>query len=166
VGLDQTTILGWLERPVDLALYDPVAGTTIEIGHIRMFDPQDHDILANGDFSRGTERWYYTDDDHILWRIKNQYLMSLFEGGVLGVGSLILLAATAIAGAARAIGRGERMAATIIGSLVALLCSGLFDYVLEVPRLAALFYIVAFSGLTMMAPTRGVQDPDPRGGRG
>lgn len=149
-GLGEDAILGWLKRPVELDLFDPVPGTTIEIGHIRMLDPQDRDILANGDFSRGTERWYFTDDQHLIWRIKNQYLMSLFEGGAVGLVSFVLLVGTALAGAVRAMGRGERMAAAVAASLVAFMCSGLFDYLLEAPRLAALFYIIVFSGLTMM----------------
>jgi hypothetical protein len=155
-GLDEDAILGWLRRPVELSLFDPVAGTTIEIGHIRMLDPQGRDILANGDFSRGTERWYFTDDQHAIWRIENQYLMTLFESGVLGLASLMLLAGTALAGAVRAMGRGNRMAAPVAASLLAFLCSGVFDYLLEGSRLAALFYIIAFCGLMMMpAPELG-----------
>lgn len=148
--------LGWLRRPVELAFFNLVPGTTIEIGQIRMLDPQDHDIIVNGDFSQGTEHWYFTDDEHRVWRILNQYLMSFFEGGALGLACFVLLAGTALAGAARAIGRGERMGALVMGSLVAFMCSSAFDHLLAVPRLAALFYIIAFSGLTMMqAPTRG-----------
>ena len=154
-GLGEDAVLGWLERPVELAVFDAISGTTIEIGHIRMFGPQDHDILANGDFSRGTERWYFTDDQHLIWRIHNQYLMSFFESGVLGLASLVLLAGTALAGALRAMGRGDRMAAAVAASLLAFLCSGIFDYLLEVPRLAALFYIVALSALTMMREPAG-----------
>lgn len=67
-GLDEDVLLGWLRRPVELALFDPDPGSTIEIGHIRLLDPQGCDILANGNFSRGTERWYFTDDG----RIKDQ----------------------------------------------------------------------------------------------
>jgi VanZ family protein len=151
-GLDANVVFGWLKRPVELALFDPVPGSTIEIGHIRMLDPQDHNIIVNGDFSRGTERWYFTDDEHRVWRMLNQYLMSLFEGGALALVALILLAGAALAGAARAIGRGERMGAVVMGSLVAFLCSSAFDHLLAVPRLAALFYLVAFSGLTMIQP--------------
>ena len=155
-GLDEDATLSWFKRPIELALFDPVAGSTIEIGHIRMLDPQGHDILANGDFSQGTERWYFTDDQHLIWRIKNQYLMSLFEGGALGLASFVLLAGTALTGAVRAMARGDQMAAAVAAALVAFLCSGVFDYLLEVPRLAALFYIIVFCGLTMMqAPMRG-----------
>jgi hypothetical protein len=141
---------GWLRPPVTLALLNELPGTTIEVGHIRMLDAQGHDILANGDFARGTARWYFTDDQHLIWRIKDQYLMSFFESGALGLASFALLAGTALVGAMRAIARGDRMAAAVAGSLVSFLCSGVFDYLLEVPRLAALFYIIAFCGLTMM----------------
>ena len=129
--------------------------STIEIGHIRMFDPRDLNILSNGDFSHGMDRWYFTDDQHRIWRIENQYLMSLFEGGALGLVSFMLLAIAAIAGTTRAMARGNRMAAAVAASLLAFLCSGVFDYLLGVPRLSALFYIVAFSGLTMMMSPLG-----------
>ena len=159
-GIGEDTILGWLKRPVELVFFNIVPGTSIEVEQVRMFDPLDHDIIVNGNFARGTERWYFTDDEHRLWRILNQYLMSWFEGGALGLACFILLAGTALAGAARAIGRGERMGAVIIGSLVAFLCSSAFDHLLAVPRLAVLFYLVSFSGLTMMrAPTRSPAEP-------
>jgi hypothetical protein len=48
------------------------------------------------------------------------------------------------------------MAAAVAAALVAFLCSGVFDYLLEVLRLAALFDIIVFCGLTIMqAPTCG-----------
>jgi O-antigen ligase len=78
--------------------------------------------------------------------------MSLFEGGALGLVSFMLLAIAAIAGAARAMARGNRLAAAVAASLVAFLCSSVFDYLLGVPRLSALFYIVALTGLTMVMP--------------
>lgn len=163
-GFGRQALFGWLARPVELSLFDPVPGSRIEIGHVRLFGPHDRDVMANGDFSRGTERWYFTDDEHGVWRIFNQYLMSLFEGGVLGLVSLILLAGTALAGAARAIGRGERMGAMVLGSLLAFLCSGLFDHLLAVPRLATLFYLIAFCGLTMLqAPIQERASAEPPG---
>jgi len=158
------------KRPVELSLFDSVPDSTIEIGHIRLLDPQGHEILVNGDFSRGIERWYFTDDQHLIWRIKNQYLMSWFEVGVLGLVSLVLLAGAALAGAARAIGLGERMGAVIIGSLMAFLCCSAFDDALAVPRISALFYIIAFSGLAKvqaprLAPTEAAISRDRSGSR-
>jgi len=36
------------QASVEVAFFDPVPGSTIEIGHIRMFDPQDRNVLATG----------------------------------------------------------------------------------------------------------------------
>jgi hypothetical protein len=154
--LGRPALFGWLRRPVDISLFDPVPGTAIDIGHVRMLDARGHDLLANGDFSRGTERWYFTDDDHLMWRIENQYLMTLIESGVLGLAALILLAAAAMLGAIRGIRFGVPMAACIAGSLAGFLFCCLFDCLLDAPRLATLFYLIAFSGLAMLshAPSR------------
>ncbi|MGH7048332.1 MAG: hypothetical protein ACREE2_18300, partial [Stellaceae bacterium] len=171
-GLDRYSLFGWLRRPIELDLYDPIVGTTIEVGRLRLFDPKNHDILANGDFSHGTERWYFTDDDHMVWRIENQYLMRWFEGGALGLAAFVVLAAAALFGAGRAMVRGEPIGACLAGSLTAFLVSGVFDDLLQVPRLAALFYLIAFAGLTLIAapspasPThRGLKSPEPREAR-
>ena len=162
VGLSTHTYFHWFSRPVELSLFDPIEGTTVDIGHIRVFDPQGYDIIRNGDFSRGTERWYFTDDEHRIWRIKNQYLMSLFEGGILGLVAFALLIGTALTVAVRAIGRGDHMAAPITGSLVAILFSSLFDDLLGVPRLATLIYLIALSGLAMAAEQPRAKRPEPR----
>jgi hypothetical protein len=53
-GRDEDATLRWFKRPVELALFNPVPDSTIEVGHIRLLDPRGRDILANGDFSRGT----------------------------------------------------------------------------------------------------------------
>jgi O-antigen ligase len=148
---------------VELAFFNRVPGTSIEVGHVRMLDPAGHNIVVNDNFSRGTEHWYFSDDEHRVWRMKNQYLMSLFEGGALGLAAFVLLAVTALVGAARAIGRGERLGAVIAGSLAAFLCSSAFDYLLEAPRLAALFYMIAFSGLMMMQPRAPGRGADSTG---
>ena len=76
--------------------------------------------------------------------------MTLFETGALGLVSFVLLVGTALVGAARAMRRGDGMAAAVAASLLAFLCSSVFEYLLEGPRLAALFYMIAFCGLTMM----------------
>jgi glycopeptide antibiotics resistance protein len=157
-GLARPALFGWLRRPAELSVVDLVPGTTIDLGDVRMLDDRGHELLANGDFLRGTEGWYFTDDNHLAWRIENQYVMTFFEGGVLGLAAFVLLAAAALLGAARGIGRGEPVAACVAASLAGFLVCCMFDCLLDAPRLATLFYLVAFCGLTML--TRGgSQDP-------
>ena len=102
-------------------------------------------LLRNGDFAQGTQFWFFTDDNHVLWRIFNQYLTSFFEGGMLGALALVLLLSGGMAGALHALARGEREAASLAGALAAFAVSCLFDAPLEAPRLALVFYLVVFS---------------------
>ena len=37
-GRDEDATLRWFKRPVELALFDPVPDSTIEVGHIRLLD--------------------------------------------------------------------------------------------------------------------------------
>jgi hypothetical protein len=154
-GFGRPMLSEWLRRPVELSLVDLVPRTTIDIGHVRLLDPQGRDLLSNGGFSRGTERWYFTDDDHLVWRIENQYLMIFFESGVLGLAAFVVLALAALLGAARGIRRGEPMAACVAASLVGFLVCGMSESVLDAPRLATLFYLIAFCGLTIWPRATG-----------
>jgi hypothetical protein len=140
----------FLARPQDLAFVDRFPGTRFEIGEIRLIDAAGRNLIANGDFSSGLARWFFTDDNHSIWRIENQYLMTLFEGGVLGLAAFILFAAAALAGACRAVGSGEPAAAAVAASLAAFLWSCFFDCLLDVPRLATLFYLLAFAGIILL----------------
>jgi hypothetical protein len=142
-------VLHVLRRPAELTFFLPVPGTAADLGNIALSGASGRALLANGDFSAGLAHWFLTDDAHTEWRIENQYLMTFFEEGALGLAAFLLLAGTGIVNAGRAAVRGEPMAAGILASLAAFLASGVFDCPLDVPRLAALFYLVAFAAITM-----------------
>ncbi len=158
--IGKRVVLGHLRRPVELSVYAPVPGTVIEIAGVSLEDAEGRELVANGDFAHGLEHWFLTDDDHAIWRIENQYLMTLFETGALGLAALLVLAGTALAAALRASRRGDAVAPALAAALVAVLASGLFDCQIEVPRLAALFYLVAFAALAIDAAP-GRDDPRP-----
>ncbi len=141
---------GPLSPPVDFSLSIP-EGTSVGFRDIRLLDAASNNLLVNGDFSRGTNRWFFTDDNHWRWRIFNQYLMTFFEGGVLELAAFIGLLGFAVHGAIRAVRRGDAMGAAIVGSLLAFASSCLVDSLLEAPRLASVFYIQCLAGLTIAA---------------
>ena len=145
---------GLLPAPVELWLSGS-NGQPVDVGGIRLIGPDGQDVVANGDFADGTARWLFTSDRHLSWRIKNLYLATWFEGGVIGLGALTVLVVVAMAGASRAIAGGNRWGAPVLGGLVAMLISGLFDNVFEAPRLAVLYYMVLVLGLIVgMRPPR------------
>ncbi len=89
-----------LRRPVEFALFVPILGSTDDVANLRLTDAAGRELIANGDFAQGMAHWFYSDDVHTVWRIENQYLMTLFEEGALGLGALALLM-----GALRTMGR-------------------------------------------------------------
>jgi hypothetical protein len=148
--LEQRLTLPLLKRPVELSLFDPVQGTGVDLRDVKLVDTSGQEALANGDFSHGVERWFFTDDDHLVWRMKNQYAMMLFEGGMLGLLSFLMLSGVALFGAVHAIRGKQLLGAPIMASIAAFLFSSLFDYLFEAPRIATLFYLVCFVGVTML----------------
>jgi hypothetical protein len=154
-NFDHYRILRVIRRPVGLSLFNEDPGTTVEVTNVRLRDAQGRDIVENGDFRRGMTRWYFSDDNHIVWRIHNQYLMTLFESGFIGLAAFLVFVAAAMAGAVRAILDGEAAMAAVLGALTGFLCSSVFDYVLEAPRLATLFYLIAFFGLDALGRRSG-----------
>ncbi len=138
---------GPVRRPVELSLYGAAIGSWFAVRDVRLTDDAGRSLIENGDFTRGMARWLFTDDSHVSWRILNQYLMLLFETGLAGLIAWLALAGAAVAGGTRAALRGDPMGSAVAGSVLSFLVSGLFDNVLEAPRLAALFFLVCLSGL-------------------
>jgi hypothetical protein len=153
-GLDSETVLGWLRRPVELSLLGGPVGHRVEVRDLRLADDAGQKLLANGDFTRGLDRWIFTDDSHVSWRMLNQYLMLWFETGALGVAAFLALGGLAVAGGIRATWRGAVTGAAVAGSVVGFMVSGLFDNVLEAPRLATLFFLVCLCGLVQWEDRR------------
>jgi hypothetical protein len=144
--LARPVLFGMLRRPVDLALHIG-AGAEAEFTAVRLVGPHNRELLHNGDFAAGTDRWYFTDDFHSAWRIFNQFAMLLFEEGVIGVVAYLVLTAAALFGLWRAMLGGNRAAAPVAGGICAFFCAGALEAPLEAPRLAALFYLLCFAGL-------------------
>jgi hypothetical protein len=145
-GLGGPPLFGLLRRPVELSLTGP-AGHTVEVRDIGLTETTGNPLLVNGDFQRGLDRWIFTDDSHISWRILNQYLMLWFETGAFGLLAFLGLSGVALAGGLRAAWSGVVAGAAVAGSISGFLVSGLFDNDFEAPRLATLFFLICLCGL-------------------
>ena len=145
-GLGAGTLLGLLRRPVEFSVSGSI-GHRLDIGDIRLTDDAGGAMLVNGDFAHGLDRWIFTDDSHVSWRMLNQYLMLFFETGLFGLGAFCALAGLAMAGGVRAMRDGDMAGAAVIGAVAGFLVSCLFDNLLEAPRLASLFVLVCLCGV-------------------
>ncbi|HEX3574653.1 MAG TPA: hypothetical protein VHU42_08645 [Rhodopila sp.] len=137
---------GWFHRLVELSVFGSPAGHHIDLRDVRLVDDAGQTAVANGGFTHGLDRWIFTDDNHVSWRMLNEYLMLWFETGGVGVLAFLALSGAAMAGGMRAAGQGAVTGAAVAGSVASFLISGLFDNVLEAPRLATLFFLVCLCG--------------------
>lgn len=144
---------GRLPAPIELA-FSTGPGVVLDLANVQLLGPDGRNIVVNGNFARGTARWFFTSDDHWLWRIFNSPLSIWFEGGVLGVVAVTLLVVSALGGALHAVRRGEPMGAPIAGAMLAILLCGCFDNIFEAPRVALLFDLAAMFGLLLGWPPR------------
>ena len=130
---------GWLHRPpVELFLYHPGKGGIVDVDNLRLLDPEGRDVLCNGDFSQGGDCWFFKTHSHLPWHAKNVWVHVLFEQGWLGLLLFTTLTTLALYRLAKAGWRGHRLAWAWLASLTGLLTVGMFDSLLDAPRLATL----------------------------
>lgn len=145
----------WLLRaPVqlELAASGAAQSTVIDVDNLSLRGPGGEELLANGQFSQANHAWFFSSDHHHLpWHIKNLALHLLVETGWCGVlstvGLLILAALRLLDGA-----RQGRVGAIALGAALAgFLAVGIFDSLLDVPRIALLFHLLLLGAL-LQAP--------------
>ena len=122
----------------------------LDVDNIQLLGPDGRELLDNGDFSEDMRRWFFSSDrNHLPWHIKNVFMNVLFDQG--GVG-LLLFSAMLLAALWRvSVGtaKDHPLAPGIGGGLVGFALVGLFDSLVDVPRLAFVFYVVLLLGLTV-----------------
>ncbi len=144
----------WYERPaVQFSLANEQNGDFFDVKNVRLEDERGRNLLHNGDFSEGANRWFFSSDRfHLPWHAKNLELNIFFDQGVFGLAAFVLLLLHALARQAGLALSGDMLAATRFSALLGFLMVGLFDSILDFPRLSLLFYLMLFSSLLRAAP--------------
>ncbi len=137
----------WRRPPVELFLYMPVKGGVMAVDNFRLTGPDGRDLMCNGDFGRGGDCWFFKTHSHLPWHIKNLWVHVLFEQGWVGLLLFGGLTALALYRLARAGWRGHRVAWAWLASLAGLLTVGMFDSLLDAPRLATLLVALTLLGV-------------------
>ena len=126
-----------------------------EIDNITLSGSDGRDLLTNGDFSAGTARWFFTSDRHHMpWHIKNVAAHVLFEQGLFGLLLLLVVWGGALWRVTLGHARRHPLAPGLAGALLGFAIIGLFDSLLDAPRVAFLFYLLVAIGLTLRQPAR------------
>jgi len=140
----------WLDRPVRITLANAGAsslnvyrvaayGTAVgQAGH-----GSGSDLLANGNFAAGADRWTHTSDDHLAWHIKSLPLALLFEWGLIGTVAMVFLIVGALMNALRRVQAGDLVAAPWFAALAGFVAVGVLDTLVDAPRFLLLLLLLA-----------------------
>ena len=135
------------KRPVQLSLYHNKANTIVDVDNVNLTDATGKNLIANGDFTKGTDFWFFSTDNHLPWHIKNLPVHILFDQGWLGLAAFFLLFANAIVSCCRQLQRGNVFAAVLLSSFSGFMVVGFVDSPFDAPRLTLLFFLLLFLAL-------------------
>lgn len=134
-------------------------GALAEIASVQLSDVTGP-LLQNGDFSKDLARWFFSSDlHHLPWHTKSLPLHILFEQGALGLGLVGLMLSAVLWRASVGAARGHPLAAPLVGGLLGLVVVGLFDSLIDAPRLGFVFYLLLLIGLGLRAPIKPAAAP-------
>lgn len=144
----------WPHGPVKLSLQNGGPGT-LEVDDVRLLGPDGRELLANGGFESGADRWLFVTDQDLAWHIHQQGLEMFFAQGLLGLVAFAVL----LLGVARVLwsgflaGRPEALA--LAAGLTGFLAVGLLGSTMDAARPMLLFYFAAFSCALLVRGTQG-----------
>ena len=137
-----------LKRPIQLSFYNGNgAGKLLDVDNVQLLDATGINVLANGNFSRGTDFWLFAAEKHNPWHIFNFWVHLLFDQGWLGLSAFFLLFANAIVSCCRQLQRGNVFAAVLLSSFSGFMVVGFVDSPFDAPRLTLLFFLLLFLAL-------------------
>lgn len=129
--------------------------SVVDIRQVSVFRSDGRDLIENGDWSDETAHWFITSDrEHLPWHIKNLLLHVLFDQGLFGLVLFASLVGTALWRVAFGAARAHPIAPALAASIVGFVIVGLFDSLLDVPRLALLFFVVVLTSLALAPGAR------------
>ena len=128
-------------------------GVRVDIDNLSLMGVDQRNQLANGDFAADLSRWFMTSDRHHMpWHMKNIVAHVVFDQGLAGLALWSVLVVGALTRLTLTAARAHPLAPGVAGGLAGFLLVGMFDSLLDVPRVAFLFYFLVLLGLTLQPP--------------
>ncbi len=115
----------------------------LDVDEVKLVDVENNQWLKNGNFSQGLSYWFPVSPDYFLpWHIDNLFLELLIERGILGLLTHTALIAYAFWNLILGRARTMLIAPYLASSVCAVLCIGCISSVMDVPRVAFIFYLL------------------------
>jgi hypothetical protein len=139
----------WPYGPVKLSLYNS-GKAVIDVDDVSLKTADGRELIANGGFDAGAERWLFVSDQDLAWHIHEQLVETYFAQGLLGVLALaaLLTATGRVLWPAIRAGRHEGVA--FAAALSGFLAVGLLGSTVDAPRTGMLFYLAALAAAILV----------------
>jgi hypothetical protein len=138
---------GQFTRPMEIAILNRGIRQKIDIADVTLAASDGEQFLRNGSFDQGMDHWFISYGDHLRWHIKNVFVYIFFEGGTLGLVVLALLLAVVAYKLKRRIIARDGFAVLYASALTGIVFVGLFDSLLDEPRIALLISMLIWLAL-------------------
>jgi VanZ family protein len=135
-------------RPVKLAISNPNDSSAIDVRNVRLESMDRRDLVVNGDFSHGLDRWFFSVDNYWPWHIESLPLVILFDLGWMGGISVTLLVALALWRSFGGVMRGDLAAGAGLAALTGFLAVGVLNSLIDTPRFLMLFLLLLWLAST------------------
>lgn len=126
------------------------SGHVVAVDSLHLRDAGGRDLLQNGDFSDGLTHWFMSSDhNHLPWHIKNMLMNIVFDQGILSLAIFIAMCSLAVWNTSVGAACNHVLAPSIAGGIAGFFVVGLFDSLLDVPRVAFIFYFMVLLALSI-----------------
>lgn len=132
----------WPHPPVKLSLHNP-GGGPVDVDDVSLKPQDGRELIANGAFSDGVQRWLFVTDQDLAWHIHEQWVEMYFAQGLLGLLAIAVLLTGVGAVLFPAMWRGDLYATAFAAALAAFLTVGLLGSTMDTARMAMLVYLGA-----------------------
>ena len=123
-------------------MYNP-GSSAIDVDDVSLMTEDSRELIVNGDFSNGVDRWLFITDQDLAWHIHQQWVEMYFAQGLLGVLSMVVLLIAVLSVLGPAVMAGAPQATAFAGALTGFLTVGLLGSTMDTARLLLLFYLGA-----------------------
>tara|TARA_R110002110_G_scaffold76898_1_gene202284 strand:+ start:26900 stop:29305 length:2406 start_codon:yes stop_codon:yes gene_type:complete len=134
---------GLIPRPTRFSIANATRSRAVDIGSLELTDADGRELLRNTRFEEGADSWFFTSDRHHLpWHAKNLWLHYYVEQGWFGTLAFTAIYLLVLYRLVR--GRAVRVAWSppLTGALVAFGAVGMFDSLVDAPRITLLFFML------------------------
>lgn len=145
---------GPVYRPTVLSLATS-GRAPVDIDDIEVIDSSGRSLLVNGDFQNGVDRWFFSSDRHHLpWHAKSLFLHVWVEQGWLGLAAVALTLVAALGRITLGRARHHPFAPPLAAGIVGYLVVGVFDSLLDMPRMTMMLFLLCWVALSLNMSAR------------